>query len=231
MSTNQSPHLNSPTVSYLKSGGSLRDGWNYLIPQKSLYSNTATVIFLDDNIQEHIKEQIEALKNLYIDSSDKSCLIIPDDFNNSSNKIKIDLNKTEKEDSTNDSNKRKFQIELRRSTSNLEDVEDTSLISVSTGNKKSNKYTTFVVKRGFQVVGFASLNESENTLENVVIRRSESYNNHVGEALIYALRYHRDSKIKEESAIKDDYIVVESMCEQSKIIFAKLGYSHVKEES
>ena len=65
MQSNSVPHLKNNLS--LMSGGSLKDGWAYLIPsdRNVLYTEVASK-FADEH-EKHVIEQVNALKNLYLD--------------------------------------------------------------------------------------------------------------------------------------------------------------------
>ena len=55
----------------LRTGGSLKDGWSYLVPNDEFVLNAeVSVAFNDELLDEHVKEQKEALKALYLSSHD-----------------------------------------------------------------------------------------------------------------------------------------------------------------
>jgi N-acetylglutamate synthase-like GNAT family acetyltransferase len=68
MSTNTTPHIPPQRYTELRSGGTLRDGWSFLVPP--LLQPEVDVIFSDDDLQDHIREQATALKALYLSSGD-----------------------------------------------------------------------------------------------------------------------------------------------------------------
>ena len=67
MGQNLTPHLHESEHSTLRTGGSLKDGWSYLIPAEPLNSEVQ-VTFDDDRLDEHVLEQTQALKALYLKS-------------------------------------------------------------------------------------------------------------------------------------------------------------------
>jgi broad specificity phosphatase PhoE/N-acetylglutamate synthase-like GNAT family acetyltransferase len=68
MSTNATPHIPPQRYAELQSGGTLRDGWSFLVPP--VLEPEVEVIFPDDDLQYHIREQATALKALFSSSSD-----------------------------------------------------------------------------------------------------------------------------------------------------------------
>lgn len=65
VSSNQVPHLSSPGDSNYITGGSLKDGWSYLMPSENLLDAEVSITYADE-IQPHIKEQTDALRSLYL---------------------------------------------------------------------------------------------------------------------------------------------------------------------
>ena len=73
MGTNHTPHFTPSQYRELRSGGTLRDGWSYVIPQdKFVLNQEVAVAFSDDELGEHVQEQADALKSLYLSSSSGS---------------------------------------------------------------------------------------------------------------------------------------------------------------
>ena len=69
MSQNQTPHLTVQDYATLRSGGSLKDGWAYLVPRDDIVLNAeVSVAFSDEEMEEHVREQTQALKALYLSS-------------------------------------------------------------------------------------------------------------------------------------------------------------------
>ena len=74
MAHNQAPHLNRREDVDLKTGGSLKDGWSYLMPDgKSLLDTEVSVAFSDE-LERHVREQAEALRDLYLRPGRRSSL-------------------------------------------------------------------------------------------------------------------------------------------------------------
>jgi broad specificity phosphatase PhoE len=73
MSHNQTPHFSPVEYEQLRTGGGLKDGWSYLMPNDEfLLDAEVSVAFLDE-LENHVIEQATALKSLYLSSeaSDK----------------------------------------------------------------------------------------------------------------------------------------------------------------
>lgn len=65
MSQNSVPHLSDPDGSCYISGGSLKDGWTYLMPQDGVLDSEVSIAFHDE-VQPHLNEQAAALRSLYL---------------------------------------------------------------------------------------------------------------------------------------------------------------------
>lgn len=70
MSTNQTPHFRPEEFSTMRSGGSLLDGWSYLMPNDEFILHAEVSVSFLDEADEHVREQTEALKSLYLSSSE-----------------------------------------------------------------------------------------------------------------------------------------------------------------
>lgn len=71
MCSNQTPHILPDEYAELRTGGSLKDGWSYLVPNDEIILDIeVSVAFSDEVLDEHVKEQKEALKALYLSSQD-----------------------------------------------------------------------------------------------------------------------------------------------------------------
>ena len=65
MSQNHVPHLSDPDGNCYITGGSLKDGWSYLVPYDGCLDSEVSIAFQDE-VQPHITEQTEALRSLYL---------------------------------------------------------------------------------------------------------------------------------------------------------------------
>mmetsp|Transcript_2463 Transcript_2463/g.3892 ORF Transcript_2463/g.3892 Transcript_2463/m.3892 type:complete len:496 (+) Transcript_2463:61-1548(+) len=69
MSSNQTPHFPPQEYALLRGGDSLKDGWSYVMPSDDhLLDSEVSTAYADEQMDEHIKEQTEALKALYLPS-------------------------------------------------------------------------------------------------------------------------------------------------------------------
>jgi phosphohistidine phosphatase SixA len=74
MSHNATPHF-AADEDGLRSGGSLKDGWSYLVPNTEFCLNAeVSVAFCDDELEDHVKEQAQALRALYLSSRESDRL-------------------------------------------------------------------------------------------------------------------------------------------------------------
>jgi N-acetylglutamate synthase-like GNAT family acetyltransferase len=69
MSQNATPHLIGADPQ-LRTGGSLKDGWSFLMPHVPGHlEDEVSVAFSDEEWDDHVREQAVALKSLYLSSS------------------------------------------------------------------------------------------------------------------------------------------------------------------
>jgi broad specificity phosphatase PhoE/ribosomal protein S18 acetylase RimI-like enzyme len=67
MSTNQTPHFSTQEYATLRGGDSLKDGWSYLMPSDEfLLDSEVSIAYADEEIEDYVKEQAQALKSLYL---------------------------------------------------------------------------------------------------------------------------------------------------------------------
>lgn len=69
MGTNQTPHFAPEEHSEYRSGGSLKDGWSYLMPTDEFVLGAEVSVAFSDELEDHILEQTTALKALYLHSN------------------------------------------------------------------------------------------------------------------------------------------------------------------
>jgi N-acetylglutamate synthase-like GNAT family acetyltransferase len=76
MNTNHTPHFSPSQYTDLRSGGSLKDGWSYVMPADEFVSLNAevSVAFSDEELEGHVREQATALKALYLSSGESQSL-------------------------------------------------------------------------------------------------------------------------------------------------------------
>ncbi|KAL7535155.1 hypothetical protein ACHAWF_005070 [Thalassiosira exigua] len=65
MSQNNVPHLADPTGSCYITGGSLKDGWGFAVPNTGLFDAEVAITFSDE-VLPHVQEQADALRQLYL---------------------------------------------------------------------------------------------------------------------------------------------------------------------
>lgn len=66
MYTNATPHFQPSEYSQLRTGGSLKDGWSFLVPPDAFVLDAEVSVGFADELENHVKEQTEALKSLYL---------------------------------------------------------------------------------------------------------------------------------------------------------------------
>lgn len=93
----------------------------------------------------------------------------------------------------------------------------------SNANRDSSNEVTIVVKRGLQVVGCASLDETTGIVHDVVIRPS-ARRSQVGESLIQAVMKH--AKLS-----KDIDTLIVQPSEDGKELFEKMGFTAVDDSN
>ena len=161
MSHNQTPHLTAAEYSTLRTGGSLKDGWSYLVPSDEVLLNAeVSVAFSDEDLEEHIREQAAALKALYLSSERSDLLPRPSDQSLS---VEDDSNTADAAAAA-----------ARKHATQKDNVDET--------------VKHFIVKRGLQVVGVATYSEHTGQLTDVAVRPSAG--KEVSEALFAAVKEH-----------------------------------------
>ncbi len=80
MHTNDTPHLNNSEYSHLKTGGSLKDGWSFVMPSDDvlLHEEGVSCAF-EDELDGHVREQTEALRNLYVSTRQSGSFLLRKD--------------------------------------------------------------------------------------------------------------------------------------------------------
>ena len=67
MASNQTPHFPPEEYDSLRGGGSLKDGWSYIMPSDDLLLDSEVAIaYADEQMDDHVKDQTQALKALYL---------------------------------------------------------------------------------------------------------------------------------------------------------------------
>lgn len=78
MQQNHIPHLSDPDGMCYVTGGSLKDGWSYLMPGDGCLDSEVSVAYADE-VQPHVHEQSEALRSLYLSSKKLNAIKDKDD--------------------------------------------------------------------------------------------------------------------------------------------------------
>lgn len=70
MGINQTPHFTPDQHESLRTGGSLKDGWSYVMPDDDFILDVEVSVAFSDELEGHVREQTEALKSLYLSSQE-----------------------------------------------------------------------------------------------------------------------------------------------------------------
>jgi hypothetical protein len=70
MNHNQTPHFTPEQYETMRTGGSLKDGWSYLMPNDEFILDVEVSVAFSDELEGHVREQTEALKSLYLSSQE-----------------------------------------------------------------------------------------------------------------------------------------------------------------
>ena len=71
MGVNSTPHFAPSEYSQLRTGGSLKDGWSFIVPPDAFVLDAEVSIGFQDELEQHVREQTEALKSLYLGGTGK----------------------------------------------------------------------------------------------------------------------------------------------------------------
>lgn len=71
MSTNSTPHFKPEEYSQLRTGGSLKDGWSFIVPPDAFVLDAEVSVGFADELEDYVREQTEALKSLYLSTNGK----------------------------------------------------------------------------------------------------------------------------------------------------------------
>lgn len=175
MSSNQTPHIAPDEYTALRTGGSLKDGWSYLMPNDEVILNAeVSVAFPDEEMDEHVVEQKEALKALYLSSHGSS--------------------------------------QVAANTSDLIVEEETHQTTTNKGNE-----VHFIVQRGLQVIGCATLDSQSGQIYDFAIKPSAEKD--VVETLM--------SKIKDHTrkAGRSGSLLIKPRSAASLELFQEMGFA------
>ena len=160
MSSNQTPHLAPNEYSTLRTGGSLKDGWSYLVPNDDVVLHAeVSVKFSDEALEEHVREQKEALKSLYLSSHSAAQLV-----SNQDSDLLVEEEESHKQ---------------------------------TTNNKGRGNEVHFIVQRGLQVVGCATMDHQSGEIYDVAIKPS-AQKDAVG-LLISKIIDHQQESLRQEA--------------------------------
>ena len=203
MAQNTTPHLTS--TEYL-SGGSLKDGWSFLMPNDAnLYRHAeVAVAFSDEELDDHVLEQREALKALYLSSEECSELLLaPTSSTTTPTSVEGDENQ-----------------------SNSVGVDAGSGWSVDqeeSARDRKDRVKHFVVQHGHQVVATATYSERTGQLYDVAVRPSAGWP--ATEALLHAVQQH-SKRIGRSGSL-----LVRPRSRQSRQMFKDAGFREVDNDN
>lgn len=112
MSQNATPHIPPSLFCKYRSGGSLKDGWSYIMPndRSILNQSEVKVVFSDETLPQHIQVQSDALKELYLSSKTSSNISIgcSSSIANDEKTLSVVEEEATTPDTTNQTNKKHF---------------------------------------------------------------------------------------------------------------------------
>lgn len=210
MQVNHTPHLNSIEDIHLKTGGSLKDGWSYLMPQDQILLYSEVTSAFADELDDHVKEQTKALRKLYLPRQGSGSLLRQKD--DGSNDDVTDRSSTcnNNADNCDDENKH---VEDKTTSSS-----SSSACIGKNGTKSTNEIEmTFVIQRGLQVVGCVTYNDETGEISDMIVRPSAKDCN-LEKELISAVITHAEKQGQAEIISKISY------CREHDGVFKDLGF-------
>jgi len=206
MNTNATPHLELD----LKTGGSLKDGWSFLIPDNKKLGEEEVTVHFSDELEDHVREQADAMKHLYL--RDPSSSNYPSKSRRMSTMKKLVLSARKNENE----NKSPSVLSVNSLAFDYDDGGD------NVGEK------TFVIRRGMQLIGCASFNEQTRTLTDVVVRQS-CRRKGIGTALVNSVRNHMRESIKNADGNTDDvFMTAQPISQESFNFLDAMGFVQVE---
>jgi broad specificity phosphatase PhoE len=211
LDTNHTPHLDVT----LKTGGSLKDGWSFLVPDDTHFLEEEVRVAFADELDDHVREQTEALKDLYLNKRQSSSQqqIIGKEGKRTASAIKS-------------------MILSHRSSNSFTSSDPSDRLTMEQlyddGNKDEPTTTpeemTFVMKRGLKVIGCATLQVHTMTLTDIVVRES-CRRSGIGTALVESVK----NRLKQAAASDgkndgDVCIFATPISDESKAFFGSLGF-------
>ena len=218
MGSNHIPHLDHPDDISLKTGGSLKDGWSFLIPDERHFLDEEVSVAFSDELDNHVREQTEAMKNLYLRSYNSSKAETTAKGANGTRRSSAirSMCLSRRSSSAEAVTKRVSTSKLTFEQLTMDDAFD---------DEEEGEEITFVVKRGLQVVGCASFRADTMTLIDIVVRQS-CRRSGVGTALIDAVKKHL-----KQTGNHDRNLFVTFISDDSKTFFEKVGFELINEAS
>jgi hypothetical protein len=214
MSHNHTPHFAPEDYARLRSGGSLKDGWSYVMPQDEVVNLNAevTVAFVDEELDPHVAEQAQALKALYLSSKSEP---IQFPMNAASLESLVDSTAINNSGTSNGG----LVVEADES-----ERDDEMRSSRSSQRKANANIKHFIVKQGMQVVGVATYHEDDGKLYDVAVRPSAG--KEASYLLFDAVRKHVTQKLKRSGSL-----VVLPRSAESRLLFEQYGFTEVTERN
>lgn len=229
LDTNHTPHL--PVE--LKTGGSLKDGWSFLVPDDTHFLEQEVRVAFADELDEHLREQTEALRDLYLNKRQSSTSQQPI-FSGGTAASAAERRRTTSVIRSMVLSRSGSDSFVNSTTGNSSEgitMEQLSEGNDSDGGRTTPGEMTFVMKRGLKVIGCATLQMPTMTLTDIVVRES-SRRRGIGTALVEAvknkLKQSATSKGKEE---QDFCIYVTPINDDTKAFFTSLGFEPTIDDS
>jgi phosphohistidine phosphatase SixA len=209
--SSRSSSSSSTNNNSLLSGGSLKDGWSYLMP--SILEAEVSMAFSDDELEDHVLEQRNALKALYLSSTESEALLST--INNTNLIVEQDIKSTKNTASV-------ISNRLHHNNTILE-KDDNPLLPRPPPRQQQQEQQQpqrhFIVKRGLQVVGVASYSERTGHVFDVAVRPSAGKD--VAEVLFNAVKDHSKTIGRSGS------LLVFPRTDESKQLFESVGFAEV----
>lgn len=176
MQINGTPHLDDIKDSHLKTGGSLKDGWSYLMPSDKVLLYEEVTAAFEDELDGHVKEQTNALKNLYLERRGSGSFLIRKDSGN--------INYL---DNNSSNSNQTLATTVHVPPPHHENKDDDHV----------NNAMTFFIQRGLQVAACVTYNTETSVLSDMVVRPS-AMNGSIEKSLIEAVICHAKKEGKTE---------------------------------
>mmetsp|Transcript_17776 Transcript_17776/g.25018 ORF Transcript_17776/g.25018 Transcript_17776/m.25018 type:complete len:534 (+) Transcript_17776:151-1752(+) len=201
MNSNHTPHIQPHEYAALRTGGSLKDGWSFIVPSDEFILDAEVSFGFEDELDTHVLEQTQALKDLYLKSTTAMNTTKNDDDDGGSGSGSSDT--------------------MIMTVGEVHCGDDTAGGgSQQQRQQRSGKSSdiSFVVRRGLEVVGCASYNEHTGHVKDVIVRPTVQKKDQVGEMLLDAVKQH------ERKLGRSGSLLVQPDSEESKHFLKSLGF-------